>query len=169
MRFPVSLSVYFWVPMGEKIVAENRQARRDYFVLERFEAGLVLTGTEVKSLRAGKLTLKDSYIDQRRGELFLVSAHIAPYEHGNIHNHEPERPRKLLMHKQEIFKLSQRVMEKGLALIPLKIYFKQGKAKVELGLCRGKVFGDKRDTIIEREAKRDVERALKDASIGRKQ
>jgi len=155
--------------MSEKIIAENRQARRDYFVLERFEAGLVLTGTEVKSLRAGKLTLKDSYVDNKRGELFLVSAHIAPYEHGNIHNHEPERPRKLLMHKQEIFKLSQRVMEKGLTLIPLKVYFKNGKAKVELGLCRGKAHGDKRDTIIEREAKRDMDRALKDASIGRKQ
>lgn len=153
--------------MGEKIIAENRQARRDYFVLERFEAGLVLTGTEVKSLRAGKLTLKDSYVDQRRGELFLVSAHIAPYEFGNIHNHEPERPRKLLMHKQEIFKLSQRVAEKGLTLIPLKVYFKGGRAKVELGLCRGKGFEDKRDTVAEREAKRDIDRALKDASVGR--
>jgi SsrA-binding protein len=153
--------------MGEKIVADNRQARRDYFILERLEAGLVLTGTEVKALRAGKLTLKDSYVDERRGEMFLVNAHIAPYEHGNIHNHEPERPRKLLLHKQEIFKLSQRVAEKGLALIPLKVYFKNGKAKVELGLCRGKAHGDKRDTIIEREAKRDIERAMKDAAKGR--
>lgn len=153
--------------MGEKLVAENRQARRDYFVLERFEAGLVLTGTEVKSLRAGNLTLKDSYVDDRRGELFLVNAHIAPYVHGNVFNHEPERPRKLLMHKQEIFKLSQRVAEKGLALIPLKVYFKNGKAKVELGLCRGKAFEDKRQAVAEREAKRDIDRALKDAAIGR--
>lgn len=153
--------------MGEKLIAENRQARRDYFVLERFEAGIVLTGTEVKSLRAGKLTLKDSYVDERRDELYLVSAHIAPYEHGNIFNHEPERPRKLLMHREEIFKLSQRVKEKGLALIPLKVYFKNGKVKVELGLCRGKAHGDKRDTIVEREAKRDIDRALKDAAKGK--
>lgn len=148
--------------MSEKIVAENRQARRDYQVLERFEAGIVLTGTEVKSMRGGKLTLKDSYVEERGGEFFLVNAHIPPYIHGNIFNHEPERPRKLLMHRQEIFKLTQRIMEKGLTLIPLKVYFKNGKAKVELGLCRGKAFEDRRDTIIEREAKRDIDRALKD-------
>jgi SsrA-binding protein len=152
--------------MSEKLVAENRRARRDYFVLERIEAGLVLTGTEVKSLRAGKLTLKDSYVEGRNGELFLVNAHIAPYEFGNVFNHEPERPRKLLMHGHEIFKLSQRVAEKGLTLIPLKVYFKKGRAKVEIGLCRGKAHGDKRDTIIEREAKLEIDRALKNAAKG---
>lgn len=154
--------------MGEKIIAENRQARRDYDVLERLEAGIALTGTEVKSLRAGSLTLKDSYVEERRGELFLVNAHIPPYTHGNIHNHEPERPRKLLMHKDEIVKLGARVMEKRLTLIPLKLYFKQGKVKVEVGVCKGRQHADKRDVIMKREVQRDMDRALVDAAKGRK-
>jgi SsrA-binding protein len=150
--------------MSEKIISENRQARRDYEVLDRVEAGIALTGTEVKSLRAGGLTLKDSYVEERRGELFLMKAHIPPYIHGNIFNHEPERPRKLLMHKREILKLGARVVEKGLTMIPLKVYFKSGKVKVEVGICRGKSRGDQREALITREAKRDIDRALKDAS-----
>ncbi len=154
--------------MTEKIISENRQARRDYDVLERLEAGIALTGTEVKSLRAGGLTLKDSYVEERRGELFLVKAHIPPYIHGNIYNHEPERPRKLLMHKQEILKLGARVVEKRLTLIPLKVYFKKGKVKIEVGVCKGRQFTDQRDVIIKREMQRDVDRAMVDASKGRK-
>ena len=160
-----ALRSFIYTPlMAEKKISENRQARRDYEVLERFEAGIVLTGTEVKSLRAGGLTLKDSYVEERRGELFLSNAHIPPYIHGNIFNHDPERARKLLMHKQEILKRGARVAEKGLTLIPLKVYFKNGKAKVEVGLCRGRVHADQREVLREREAKRDIDRALKDAS-----
>jgi SsrA-binding protein len=154
--------------MSEKIVSENRQARRDYEVLERVEAGIALTGTEVKSLRAGGLTLKDSYVEERRGELFLVKAHIPPYIHGNIFNHEPERIRKLLMHKHEIIKLGERVAEKRLTMIPLKVYFKAGKVKIEVGLCKGRQHADKRDVIIKREVQRDVDRAMSDAAKGRK-
>lgn len=154
--------------MSEKIISENRQARRDYDVLERHEAGIALTGTEVKSLRAGGLTLKDSYIEERRGELFLVKAHIPPYIHGNIFNHEPERPRKLLMHKAEIVKLGARVVEKRLTMIPLKVYFKKGKVKVEVGLCKGRQFEDQRAALIKRESQRDMDRALVDAAKGRK-
>jgi len=153
--------------MSEKIVSENRQARRDYDVLERHEAGIALTGTEVKSLRAGGLTLKDSYVEERRGELFLVKAHIPPYIHGNIYNHDPERPRKLLMHKAEILKLGARVIEKRLTMIPLKVYFKAGKVKVEIGVCKGRQHADRRDAIIARETQRDVDRAMVDAAKGR--
>lgn len=146
--------------MGEKIVVQNRRARRDYHILERFEAGIELRGTEVKSLRNGKMTLKDSYGDVIQGELFLVSAHISPYEQGNIHNHDPERPRKLLMHKREIIRLMGVLAEQGLTLIPLRVYFKRGIAKVELGLCRGKHKGDKRAAIREREDRREIAQAL---------
>ena len=152
--------------MGEKIVTLNRRARHDYHVLETHEAGLVLQGTEVKSLRAGHIQLKDSYADVMRGELFLVGAHISPYEQGNIFNHTPERARKLLMHKREIVKLAAQVQEKGLTLIPLKIYFKDGKAKVEIGLCKGKQGADKRATIADREVKRELDRAMKEARKG---
>lgn len=153
--------------MSEKLIAENRQARRDYDVLERHEAGIALTGTEVKSLRAGSLTLKDSYVEERRGELFLMNAHIPPYAFGNIHNHEPERPRKLLMHKEEILKLGARVLEKRLTMIPLRVYFKKGKVKIEVGVCKGRQFADKREVIIKREVQRDIDRALVDARKGR--
>jgi len=149
--------------MGEKNIAQNRRARRDYHVLDTYEAGIVLRGTEVKSLRAGNMALKDSYIDTLRGELFLVSAHINPYEQGNINNHEPERPRKLLMHKREIIRISTKVQEKGLTLVPLRVYFKRGRAKVEIALCKGKHTIDKRQTIQDREAKREIGRQLKDA------
>jgi len=149
--------------MADKTVAVNRQARRDYHVLESLEAGLALTGTEVKSLRNGKLQLKDSYVDPRNGELYLVHAHIPPYEYGNIHNHEPERPRKLLVHKRELERLAAQVAEKGVTLVPLKVYFTRGVAKLELGVCKGKARADKRQTIKEREAKREMERAVKEA------
>lgn len=149
--------------MSESIIVQNRVARRNYEILDTFEAGVVLVGTEVKSLReAGSMTLKDSFADIRaNGEIFLVGAHIQPYKQGNIYNHEPERARKLLMHKREIERLDQRIAEKGLTLIPLKVYFKKGIVKVELGLGRGKNVRDKRDTIKEREGKREIERALK--------
>lgn len=147
--------------MGEKLITQNRKARHDYHILDSYEAGIALTGTEVKSLRAGNMNLKDSYVDVSRDELYLVGAYIAPYEQGNIYNHEPERKRKLLMHKREIQRLAAQVAEKGLTLVPLRVYFKRGKAKVEVGVARGKQTVDKRQTIKERDAKREIERALK--------
>jgi len=149
--------------MGEKVVAKNRRARRDYKVLDQHEAGIELKGTEVKSLREGNIALKDSYVDVRKGELYLVNAHIAPYDYGNVNNHEPERDRRLLMHKREIERMAARVAEKGYTLIPLSVYFKNGRAKVEVGECRGKDHADKRTTILEREAKIDMEREMKNA------
>lgn len=149
--------------MGEKVIVQNRRARHDYHVLESHEAGIELQGTEVKSLRNGHITLKDSYAHVENGQMYLVGAHINPYEQGNIFNHDPERPRRLLMHKREINKLGTRVAEKGLTLIPLSFYFKQGKVKVEIGLCQGKHTVDKRDTLREREAQRDTQRAVKAA------
>ncbi len=148
--------------MSEKIIALNRKATHDYEVLERFETGIALQGTEVKSLRGqSSISFRDSYADIKDGELWLVGAHIAPYAHGNIYNHAPERRRKLLMHKQQILKLRQRVEEKGLTLIPLKLYFNRGYVKVQIGLCKGKHSYDKRDSIKEREGQREVQRAMK--------
>jgi len=148
--------------MGEKVIVTNRRVSHEYHILDRFEAGIALVGTEVKSLRmSGGMTLKDCYVDVESGEMILIGAHIQPYEQGNIYNHDPERPRKLLMHKLEIFRLSQRILEKGLTLIPLRVYFKEGLVKLELGLCRGKHSFDKRASIKERESKRDMERAIK--------
>ena len=155
--------------MGEKMIVTNRRARRDYQVVERFEAGIELRGTEVKSLRDGKISLKDSYGDVVNGELFLVGAHISPYEQGNIYNHDPERQRKLLMHKREIRRLGSIVAEKGLTLVPLRLYFKRGRVKVEIGLCRGKQTIDKRTTIRDRDIARDTERQLKDFQHSRKE
>lgn len=147
--------------MGEKTIVQNRRARHDYHVLDRFEAGIELRGTEVKSLRGGHISLKDSYADVENGEMFLVGAHIHPYEKGNIYNHDPERPRRLLMHKREIVRLGAQIAEKGLTLVPLRVYFKQGRVKVELGLCRGKQTVDKRQTLRERDIKRETDRILK--------
>ena len=147
--------------MGIKIIAQNRRVRHDYHVLDTCEAGLVLQGTEVKSLRNGHVSFKDSYADIRGAEIFLVGLHINPYEQGNIYNHDPERPRKLLLHRQEIHRLAAQVAEKGLTLAPLKLYFARGKAKVELGLCRGKHTYDKRDSLRERDVKREMDQALK--------
>lgn len=145
-----------------KIACENRKARHDYFIHEAYEAGIELFGTEVKSLRAGKANLKDSYAEVKNGELFLQNMHISPYEQGNIFNHEPLRSKRLLMHKSEILKLFGRTKEKGFTLVPLKIYFKKGRAKVELALASGKHTYDKRQDLAAKVAKREVERALKD-------
>ncbi len=146
---------------GVKQAAANRKAFHDYFVLERYEAGIELSGTEVKSIRAGTLNLKDSYCSVKNGELFVRGMHISPYEKGNIFNRDPDRDRRLLMHKKEIIKLGARVMQDGLALVPLSVYFKDSRVKVEVGLCRGKKLYDKRDTDAKRQAGRDMERALK--------
>lgn len=146
---------------GVKQAAANRKAFHDYFVLERYEAGIELSGTEVKSVRAGTLNLKDSYCTVKNGELFVRGMHISPYEKGNIFNRDPDRDRRLLMHKKEIIKLGARVTQDGLALVPLSVYFKDSRVKVEVGLCRGKKLYDKRDTDAKRQAGRDMERALK--------
>lgn len=140
-----------------KVVVTNRKARHDYFVLETYEAGIALKGTEVKSLRQGSANLQDGHAQVRRGEIWLAGMHINPFEKGNINNHDPVRDRKLLLHKKEIRKLISRMQEKGLALIPLRIYFNRNVAKVELGLCKGKKAYDKRETI----KKRDVERQIR--------
>ena len=145
-----------------KIACENRKARHDYFIHEAYEAGLELFGTEVKSLRAGKANLKDSYAEIKNGELFLQNMHISPYEQGNIFNHEPLRPKRLLMHKGEILKLFGKTREKGFTLIPLKVYFKRGRAKVELALASGKHTYDKRQDLAKKAAQRDIDRAMKD-------
>ena len=148
---------------GEKMIANNRRARREYHVIDRYEAGIELRGTEVKSLRNGQITLKDSYAEVRNGQMYLVSAYINPYEQGNIFNHDPERPRRLLMHKKEITRLGSRVAEKGLTLVPLRLYFKHGRVKVEIGLCKGKHTVDKRDALRDRDIQREMERMIKDA------
>lgn len=153
--------------MGEKLITTNRRVGRDYQVLDKIEAGIALMGTEVKTLRVtGGITLKDSYADIERGEMFLVNAHITPYEQGNIHNHDPERPRKLLLHKREILRLAQRVEEKGFTLIPLRVYFKQGRVKVEIGVCKGKHSFDKREDIKKRDSDREMDRVLKQVRRG---
>jgi SsrA-binding protein len=145
-----------------KIACENRKARHEYFIHEVFEAGLVLQGTEVKSLRAGKANLKDSYAEIKGQEVFVQHMHISPYEQGNIFNHDPLRPRKLLMHKVEILKLFGKTREKGFTLIPLKIYFKRGKAKLALALASGKHTYDKRQDLAKKAAQRDIDRAMKE-------
>lgn len=142
-----------------KVVASNRKARFNYEILDTFEAGMVLLGSEVKSLRAGQAQLKDSYADIRGGEVWLTNAHISPYQFSENGGHEPERPRKLLMHRREIERLFARIREEGLTLVPTQIYFKEGKAKVELGLGRGKKTHDKRQSIVERQQKREIARA----------
>lgn len=145
-----------------KTIAENRKARHEYYVLESFEAGIELYGTEVKSIRAGNVNLKDCYCRVIDGEMILLGMHISPYEHGNIFNRDPERPRRLLMHKKEILRLYGQVKQEGLALIPLSLYFKGSRVKVQLGLCKGKKLYDKRAAEAEREMKRVAERAMKD-------
>ena len=143
-----------------KTVAQNRKARHDYFVEDTFEAGIELRGTEVKSIRLGKCNLKDSYVSVTHGELLAHGVHISPYEKGNIFNTDPLRPKKLLMHKQEIRKLDQAVSLKGLALIPLSVYLKDGRMKLQLGLCKGKKNYDKRDDMAKRDADREIERSM---------
>jgi SsrA-binding protein len=146
---------------GKKMIAVNRQARFNYDIGETLEAGLVLQGTEVKSLREGRVNLKDAYADVQEGEVFLLNAHISPYGQGNRFNHEPERPRKLLLHKREIKRLIGKTQERGLTLVPTRMYFSRGKAKVELGLGKGKKSYDKRETLKRRTAQRDIERAMR--------
>lgn len=146
---------------GEKIIAVNRKARHDYFVEDSYEAGLVLHGTEVKSMRQGRVNLKESFCAAKDGEMFAFGMHISPYEQGNIHNKDPLRPKKLLLHKAQIVKLSSLVQRQGYALVPLKIYLKDGRMKMDLGLCKGKKLHDKRDDDAIRVAKRDMERAIK--------
>jgi SsrA-binding protein len=144
-----------------KLIADNRKARHEYELLERYEAGLALTGTEVKSLRDGGASLQQAYADVRDGEVWLIGAHIAEYGQGNVHNHEPDRDRKLLLHRREIDSLFGKVRERGLTLVPTRLYFKDGKVKVEVALARGKERRDKRRDIAKRDADRQIERALK--------
>ncbi|MCR5615132.1 MAG: SsrA-binding protein SmpB [Saccharofermentans sp.] len=146
---------------GIKIIAENRKAFHDYFIEEKYECGIVLSGTEVKSLRAGKVNLKDSYCQVKNNELWLIGVNISPYEHGNRFNLDPMRNRKLLMHRNEITRLFSKTKLDGLTLVPTKCYFKDGKVKFEIGLAKGKKDYDKRDTIAEKQAKRDIDRAMK--------
>jgi len=144
-----------------KIVAQNRKAFHDYFIEETIEAGMVLTGTEVKSLRDAKANLMDSYVLIKDNEVFLFNCHISPYTHGNIMNHDPVRTRKLLLHKKELMKLQAKAAQKGYSLIPLKIYFKDGRAKTEIGLAKGKKQYEKRETIKKKEADREIQRAMR--------
>ena len=147
--------------MALKTIADNRKARHDYFVLESYEAGIELTGTEVKSIREGGLNLKDSWISIDDGEAYIKQMHISPHEKGNIFNKDPLRTRKLLMHKREIMKLLGQVKQDGLTLIPISVYFKGSRVKVQVGLCKGKKLHDKRDAMAQRDAKRTIDRELK--------
>ncbi len=146
---------------GTKVIAENRRARHDYHLLDRVEAGIALTGTEVKSLRGGHANLQRAFGDVRDGEIWLVGVHIPEYAQGNIANHDPDRPRKLLLHRREIDALLGKLSERGLTLVPTRLYFKDGRAKVEVALARGKEQRDKRRDLAERDARRQIERALK--------
>jgi SsrA-binding protein len=151
---------------GDRPIATNRRARHEYEILETVEAGIVLRGTEVKSLRDGLVNFKDSYASVRNGEGWLLGCHINPYSHGTDANHDPERDRKLLLHKREIDRLGGKISEKGLTLVPLRLYFKDGRAKVELGLARGKKLHDKRATLREREARREMDKTVRAARRG---
>ena len=147
---------------NSKLIAVNRKARHDYFVMEAMEAGVELVGTEVKSIRTGAVNLKDSWVEIDGGELYVLGMHISPYEQGNIFNKDPRRPRRLLAHKSEIRHLQQQIKLQGYTLVPLQLYFKQGRVKVELGLCKGKKLYDKRQAAAERDAKRQIDRAMKE-------
>ena len=147
-----------------RVIAQNKKAWHDYFVDEKYEAGIALFGTEVKSIRQGAVNLKDSYCSFKNGELFVLGMHVSPYEKGNIFNHEPRRERKLLMHKRELMKLCGLVTQKGYTLIPLSLYFSGKNVKVEVGLCRGKKLYDKRDSAAAREADREMDRRMKERS-----
>jgi SsrA-binding protein len=150
---------------GTKLIAENRRARHDYHLLERLEAGLVLTGTEVKSLREGRASLQRAFADVRGNEVWLVGAHIPEYAQGNIANHDPDRERKLLLHRREIDSLLGKVREKGLTLVPTRLYFKDGRVKVEIAVARGKEQRDKRRDLAERDARRQIDRAMKERRL----
>jgi SsrA-binding protein len=146
--------------MGIKIVATNRKASHNYFLLETFEAGLVLAGTEIKSVRAGRISLSEAYVTVENGEAWLMDAHIAPYEQGNRFNHPPIRPRKLLLHRAEIQALERDVRQKGVTIVPLKVYLKEGRAKIEIAIAKGKKLYDKRESLAQRDAQREMERHL---------
>jgi SsrA-binding protein len=148
-------------PSGEKLIIDNRRARHEYNLSDRVEAGVVLMGTEVKSLRGGEATFKQAYAEVRNGEAWLVGLHVPEYVEGNSANHDPDRPRKLLLHRREIERLSSSVAEKGFTLVPTRLYFKDGRVKVELALAKGKELRDKRRTMADRDAKRQIERELK--------
>lgn len=147
---------------GEKTIALNRQARHEYFIEDSYETGIVLTGTEVKSIRLGRLNLKDSFARVENSEVIVFNMHISPYEQGNRFNHDPVRPRKLLLHKDEIRKVYSKIKEKGYTLVPLRMYFKRGLIKMELGLAKGKKLYDKRDDAAQRDAKREIDKAMKE-------
>lgn len=146
---------------GHKILAQNKKARHDYFVTDTYEAGLALCGTEVKSIRLGKVNLKDSYVYIKGGEAFLKGCHISPYEQGNIFNRDPFRERKLLLHRSEIAKLNAQVAQKGYTLVPLQMYLSGGRVKLELGVCQGKKLFDKRDALAQKDAQREADREIK--------
>ncbi len=150
--------------MGIKIIANNKKAYHEYFVEETYEAGLALQGTEVKAIRMGQVSIKEAYCRIRNGEVFVENMNISPYELGNRENHDPLRDRKLLLHRDEIAKLTKKVEEKGLALIPTKLYFKDRRAKLEIGICRGKKLYDKRETLKRKQADREAERAMRNHS-----
>ncbi len=152
---------------GTKLVASNRKAFHDFFIDETYEAGIALVGTEVKSLRDGRVNLRDSYAEVKDGELYLVGVHISPYAQGNIWNHDPLRRRKLLLHKEEIRRLTGKVNERGYTIVPTRVYFRGGHAKVEIGLARGKHLYDKRADLAKREADRDVQREFRRRQTGR--
>lgn len=149
---------------GVKPIAQNRKARHDYFIEDTYECGIELVGTEVKSIRGGKVNLKDSYARVKNGEVFVIGMHVSPYEMGNIFNRDPFRDRRLLLHKSEIRKLQAATMQDGFALVPLSLYFRDGRVKLELAIARGKKLYDKRASTAERDAKRNMDRALRDAS-----
>lgn len=147
--------------MAEKTVVTNRRARREYFIEETYEAGLVLTGSEIKSVRAGRVNLQDSYVTIREGEAWLLNSHIAPYEQASHQNHEPKRHRKLLLHRRQMNQLAGKVQAKGYTIVPLRLYLKDNRAKVEIALAKGKKLYDKREALAKRQAQRDIERALR--------
>ena len=160
----VGADTLLFVMSSEKVVASNREAYHNYHILETYECGIALTGTEVKSIREGRCNLKDSYGLIREGEAWLLNAHISPYSHGNRENHEPTRTRKLLLHQSEIDRLAGKAQEKGLTLVPTKMYFKNGRIKVEMAIAKGKKFYDKRETERKREADREARAMMKDRS-----
>lgn len=151
--------------INKKEIAVNRKAFHEYFILEKYEAGIELAGTEVKSIRAGNVNLKDSFCTIKNGEIWLRNMHISPYEQGNRFNRDPVRPRRLLMHKREIIKLNAKVMQDGAAIVPISLYLNGSLVKMEIGLCKGKKLHDKRDSEMERETKRNIDRTLKERNI----
>lgn len=146
--------------MGIKVVATNRKASHEYFLLDHFEAGLVLQGSEIKSVRAGQISLQEAYVTIEKGEAWLVDAHVAPYEQASIYNHEPRRPRKLLLHRSEIRRMYAQIRQKGVTIVPIRVYLKDGRAKLEIALAKGKKLFDKRESIARRDAERDIERNI---------